>query len=298
MIPGQFDYYAPGSLQEAVSLLQEHGTDAMVLAGGQSLIPAMRFRLSVPGVLIDLNHIDDLRYIRESDGHLVIGAMCRESMVEDAEVVRSQYPLLADAARVIADPLVRNRATVGGNLAHADPANDHPAVMLAYGAELVAQGPEGTRTIAVDDFFVDLFENALADDEILTAIRIPTPGPGSGGAYVKLERKVGDYAISAVAVQLTLEDERCTAARIGLTNVSPVPMRAVAAEDVLVGQTLTDGEATASLLEEAGRAAAAACDPTPDLRGSEAYKRDLTRVLTKRAIRQAITRAKGGGGER
>jgi carbon-monoxide dehydrogenase medium subunit len=185
--------------------------------------------------------------------------------------------------------LVRNRATVGGNLAHADPANDHPAVMLAYDATLVAQGPDGTRTIAIDDFFVDLFQNALAADEVLTAIRVPTPGPHGGGAYVKLERKVGDYAISAVAVQLTLEGERCTTARIALTNVSPIPMRGTNAEAALVGQALTD-----DVVEAAGQAAAAECDPTPDLRGSVAYKRDLTRVLTKRAIRRAITRAKGG----
>lgn len=288
MIPGEFDYYSPGSLEEAVGLLQQHGFGAKLLAGGQSLIPAMRFRLSAPEVLIDLNNIEGLEYIRESNDHLAIGAMTREVMLEESEVIANGYPLLADAAQVIADPLVRNKATVGGNLAHADPANDHPAAMLAYDAELVALGPDGTRTIAVDDFFVGLFENALAEGEILTAIRIPTPGPNSGGAYVKAERKVGDYAVSAVAVQLTMDGDRCTAARIGLTNVNPTPMRARNAEQALVGQTVTD-----DVLEAAGQAAAAECDPSQDLRGSVAYKRDLTRVLTKRAIRKAMARATG-----
>jgi aerobic carbon-monoxide dehydrogenase medium subunit len=286
MIPGEFDYYSPRTLPEAVSLLQQHGYDAKIIAGGQSLIPAMRCRLALPEVLIDINSIEGLEYIREDNGHLAIGAMTRESDLEESALVQQKYALLADAARVIADPVVRNRATVGGNLAHADPANDHPAVMLAYNAELIALGPDGTRAIPIDDFFVDLFENALADNEILTEIRIPTPGANSGGTYHKIERKVGDYAISAVAVQLTMSGNTCTAARIGLTNVSPVPMRSTGAEQTLIGKVITE-----DVLEAAGQAAAAECDPSPDLRGSVAYKRDLTRVITKRAIRAAMARA-------
>lgn len=288
MITGEFDYYSPRTLQEAVALLDEHGDGAKILAGGQSLIPAMRFRLALPPVLIDINEIGDLGYVRESNGHLSIGAMTRESMLEESALVQENYPLLADAAAVIADPLVRNRATVGGNLAHADPANDHPAVMLAYDAQLVALGPKGTRAIAVDDFFTGLFETVLAHNEILTEIRIPTPGPNSGGAYVKTERKVGDYAVSAVAVRLTMQGDTCSQARIALTNVSPVPMRAKNAESALTGQEVTE-----EVLEAAGQAAADECDPSPDLRGSVAYKRDLTRVLTKRAIKKAVARAKG-----
>lgn len=291
MIPGKFDYYAPASVQEAVALLAEHGDDAKLLAGGQSLIPAMRFRLAMPEVLIDLNSVAGLQYVREQNGHLSIGAMTREVMLEESAVVQEKYALLADAARHIADPLVRSRATVGGNIAHADPANDHPAVMLAYDARLSAVGPNGTREIAIDDFFVDLFENSLASDEILTEIHISTPGPNSGGAYFKAERKVGDYAVSAVAVQLTMDGDRCAAARIGLTNVSAFPMRASGAEQALVGNMLTE-----ETLEAAGKAAAAECDPSPDLRGSVAYKRDLTRVLTKRAIRKAAERARGAEG--
>ncbi|MEM7133080.1 MAG: xanthine dehydrogenase family protein subunit M [Chloroflexota bacterium] len=286
MIPASFDYHTPSSVAEAIGLLQTHGYDAKILAGGQSLIPAMRFRLAQPAVLIDINQIEGLGYVREENGYLAIGSMTREADLDESVAVQSRYPLLADAAKVIADPLVRNLATVGGNIAHADPANDHPAVLLAYNAEVTAQGPNGTRAIAIDDFFVDLFANALADDEILTEIRIPTPGASSGGAYVKMERKVGDYAISAVAVQLTMSGDTCTAARIGLTNVSAVPMRATNAEQAIIGQALTD-----EVLEVAGQAAAAECDPSEDLRGSVEYKRDLTRVLTKRAIQQAAERA-------
>jgi carbon-monoxide dehydrogenase medium subunit len=289
MIPGAFDYHRPTSLDEAISLLEQSGGDAKILAGGQSLIPAMRFRLALPETLIDINRIGNLDHVREQDGYLAIGGLARESALDESSLVQSGYPLLADTARVIADPLVRNLATVGGNLAHADPANDHPATMLAYGATIVARGPGGERQIAVDDFFIGLFETALAPNEILTEIRIPTPSPGAGGAYVKVERKVGDYAVSAVAVQLELTGETVAKARIGLTNVSPVPMRAAGAEQALIGQAPTP-----ETLEAAGQAAAAECDPSADLRGSVAYKRDLTRVLTKRAIVQAVERAQGG----
>jgi carbon-monoxide dehydrogenase medium subunit len=214
--------------------------------------------------------------------------MTREVSIEESGVVKSSYPLLLDTAVVIADPLVRNQATVGGNIAHADPANDHPATMLAYNATLVAKGPGGERIIAIDDFFTGLFENALGDDELLTEIRIPKPGAGSGGAYVKFERKVGDYAISAVATQLQLDGDTIKAVRLGLTNVSGVPMRAENAEAELVGKTASE-----DVLEAAGKAAAAECDPSGDLRGSSDYKRDVTRVLLKRSVQQAISRAKG-----
>lgn len=288
MIPGDFTYYAPTSLAEAIKLLGDHGGDAKILAGGQSLIPAMRFRLAAPAALIDINNIADLGYIRTDNGHLALGAMTRESALEASELVQTKFHLLADAAHVIADPIVRNMATVGGNIAHADPANDHPAVMLAYGAQVIASGANGTRTIPIDEFFIGLFENALEPGEVLTEIRIPTPKAGSGGAYQKIERKVGDYAVSAVGVQLTLDGNICTAARIGLTNVSPVPMRAENAERALIGQAIT-----ADVLEAVGQAAAAECDPAGDLRGSEAYKRDLTRILIKRTIQVAAARAKG-----
>ncbi len=289
MIPGEFDYHSPTTLAEATALLDRLGDDAKILAGGQSLIPAMRFRLAAPETLIDLGRLSDLAYLREQDGQLRIGALTRESALEESDAVQSRYPMLADAAAVIADPLVRNLATVGGNIAHADPANDHPAVMLAYGATVVAHGPSGQRTIGIDDFFVVLFLNEPAPNEILTEIRIPTPGPGAGGAYLKIERKVGDYAVSAVAVQLTLSGDTIEGARVALTNVNPVPMRSPGAEAALNGRAADDAAIAA-----AGQAAAADCDPSGDLRGSVEYKRDLTRVITQRAIRQAVQRARGG----
>lgn len=289
MIPAAFDYHRPESLSEALSLLEQHTGDAKILAGGQSLIPAMRFRLAVPAVLIDLNQLDELRYVQEKGDHLAIGAMTREHALEDSGTIKQSFALLHDTAVVIADPLVRNQATVGGNIAHADPANDHPATMLAYNATAVARGPEGERSIPIDDFFTGLFENALTDNEILVEIRIPKPVAGSGGAYTKLERKVGDYAISAAAVQLRMEGDTVQEARVGLTNVSAVPMRAREAEATLIGKKIGD-----ELIEAAGRAAAAECDPSADLRGTVEYKRDITRVMVKRSIQQAVARAKGG----
>jgi carbon-monoxide dehydrogenase medium subunit len=288
MIPAEFDYHAPKSLDEAIALLAKHAGSVKLLAGGQSLIPAMRFRLASPEVLVDINGISQLEYVREQNGYLAIGALTRETALEESPLIAERYPLLLDTAKVVADPLVRQRATLGGNLAHADPANDHPATMLAYGAQVVAYGPKGERTIGIDDFFTGLFESALVEGEILTEIRIPSPKPGSSGAYLKIERKVGDYATSAVAVQLQLSGDVCQAIRIGLTNVSSTPMRALEAEARLTGQRLTDAD-----LEDAGRLAAAACDPSSDLRGSAEYKRDVTRVILKRAIRIAQSRAKG-----
>ncbi len=288
MIPAEFEYRAPASVDEAIALLASLGDGAKVLAGGHSLIPAMRFRLAQPGTLVDINGIKGLAYIREDSGYLAIGALTRESEIEHSDLVRRKYPILHDVSRVIADPLVRNRGTVGGNLAHADPANDHPAVMLAAGATLVARGKGGARQIAVDDFFIGIFETSLGAAELLVEIRVPTPGPSQGAAYEKLERKVGDYATSGVAVNLTLDGDVCRLVRIGLTNVSTVPMRAKAAEAALVGQRVTE-----ETLEKAGQAAARECEPSADLRGSVEFKRDVTRVLVKRAARRAIARAKG-----
>lgn len=288
MIPGKFSYYAPTSLNEAITLLSQQ-KGAKILAGGQSLIPAMKLRLAGPEVLIDINRITGLSYLREENGYLAIGATTRESAIDESALVQQKYALLADTAAVIADPIVRNLATVGGNLAHADPANDHPATMLAYGASVVAVGPKGERVIPIDSFFTGLFENSLAKDEILREIRVPMPAAHSGGAYLKRERKVGDYAVGGVAVNLTLDGDTCKSARIGLTNVSASPMRAKNAEAALVGKKLDD-----AAIKAAGTAAGAECDPSGDLRGSADYKRDIIRVLTMRAIRKAAERARGG----
>ena len=291
MIPGPFEYHRPESIEEALALLGEHGYEAKILAGGQSLIPLMRFRLAEPAQIVDVNRIQGLSGISEENGWLKIGALARESALERSAVVQDRYPLLADAAQVIADPLVRNLATVGGNLAHADPANDHPAAMLAYRAELVARGPDGERAIPIDEFFAGPFEPSLAPDEILTEIRIPTPGARSGGAYEKFERKVGDYAVAAAAVQITLaEDGTVAQAGIATTNVSFDLQRCAAAENALLGQQPTD-----EAIREAAQQAADAADPTSDLRGPADYKRGVTRTVTRRALQRALDRARANG---
>src|SRR5262249_28595092 len=207
MIPAAFDYHAPTSLTEATALLGRLGEDAKVLSGGQSLIPLMKLRFASPRHVVDINAIPDLAYVREADGYLRIGALVRECDLEQSELIRTRYPLLHDTSRVIADPIVRNLATVCGNIAHGDPANDHPAAMLALGAEVVAVGRGGERRIPIASFFTGPFATALRQDEILVEIRVPIPPPRSGGAYVKLERKVGDFATAAVAVQLTLRPD-------------------------------------------------------------------------------------------
>jgi carbon-monoxide dehydrogenase medium subunit len=289
MIPASFDYHAPASLSEAIALLQQHGDDAKVLSGGQSLLPLLKLRVGTAGHLVDIGRIPGLEYIKEEDGFLRIGGRTRESALERSELVKTKYPILYDTALVIADPLVRNRATVGGNLAHADPSNDHPATMLALGAEVTATGPGGQRTISVDQFFTGLFSTALAPDEILTEIRIPVPPPKSGGAYVKLERKVGDFATAAAAAQVTLgaggEIER---AGIGLTAAGPTPIKATDAERFLLKKK--PDQAT---IAEASRLAAAAASPAADRRGAVEYKREMARVLTARALTRAVERAGG-----
>lgn len=290
MIPRSFEYFSPRTLDEAVALLQKLGPEAKLLSGGQSLIPMMKLRLVSPEYIVDINRIPGLDYISETDGHLRIGALAREHQLESSDLVKSKFPLLADTAKVIADPLVRSQATVCGNLAHGDPANDHPATMLALGAKVIATGPKGQREIAIEDFFPGLFTTALEAEEILTEIRIPCPPPRSGGSYLKLERKVGDYATAGVAVQITLDNsETCTRAGIGLTNVGMTPIKAKQAEAFLTGKKLDD-----ATIQQAAELAASESQPMDDIRGSADYKRDLVRVLTARALQRASERAKGG----
>lgn len=291
LIPGSFDYLAAHSVNEAVALLDQHGEDAKVLAGGQSLIPLLRFRLARPTVLIDINRIDGLEYLRETDGTLHIGALTRESELDSSSLIRERYPILFDTSSVVADPVVRNWATVGGNIAHADPANDHPATMLALGARVVAVGPAGERVLPIEEFFTDMpFETALHSNEVLTEIRVPAPVKGSGGAYVKLERKVGDYAIAGVAAYITLDNNgNVSYAGIGLTNVGQVPIKARNAEQSLLGKPLNNAS-----IHQAADLAAAAAQPTSDTRGPAEYKRDMVRTLTVRALRKALARATGG----
>jgi carbon-monoxide dehydrogenase medium subunit len=289
MIPAPFDYHAPGSLAEAIGLLQQHGDDAKVLSGGQSLLPLLKLRLASTAHLVDIGRIPGLEYIKEEGGYLKIGGRTRESALERSDVIKAKYPILHDTALVIADPLVRNRATVGGNLAHADPANDHPATMLALGAEVVAAGAGGERVIPITQFFTGIFSTALRPGEILVEIRIPAPPPRNGGAYVKLERKVGDFATAAAAAQLTIgADGKVARAGIALTSAGPTPIKATAAEQFLLGK-LPDGAAIA----QASKLASDAASPSADRRGSVEYKREMARVLTARALAKAIARAGG-----
>lgn len=291
MIPGSFDYISANSVSEAIALLGQYGEDAKILAGGHSLIPILRYRLATPAVLIDINRIDGLEYLQETDGTLHIGALTREAELDSSPLIRNRYPILYDTARSIADPVVRNWATVGGNVAHADPANDHPATMLALGASIVATGPGGTRVIPVGEFFTDAtFETTLRPGELLTEIRIPAPTPGSGGAYFKLERKVGDYAIAGVAAYVQLDaNGLVTSAGIGLTNVGPAPIKAHAAEQSLLGKPL--GEQS---IRAAADLAEAASQPASDTRGPAEYKRAMVHTLCTRALKKAAARAQGG----
>lgn len=288
MIPGTFEYFSASTLDDAIRLIGEHGPEARVLAGGQSLIPLMKLRLAEPEVLVDLNGVDELTGIEERDDYLRIGAMTRHAELESSALIRSRYPLIADAAPRIADPLVRNRGTTGGSLAHADPAGDLGSVMTALGAEVVIAGPGGERTTSVDDLLLGPFTTSLEPNEILTEVRVPAPAAHSGGAYVKFERKVGDFATAAVAVQLARSNGTCEQIGIALTAVGPTSIRASAAEDSLRGGSLDEQG-----LRTAADLAAEAAQPAADLRGPVEYKRDLVRVLTLRALRRAIERAGG-----
>jgi len=287
MIPPAFEYLRPKTIPEALTHLEQHGDDAKILSGGQSLIPMMKLRLARPAYLVDINRIAGLSYVKEEGGFLKIGGLTREAEVESSPVVRSKYPLVFDTTRVIADPQVRNLATVGGNLAHGDPANDHPATMMALGAQIVATGKKGERVIPIESFFVGLFTTALEPGEILTEIRIPAPPPRSGGAYLKVERKVGDFATAAVAVELTLDDKGViNKAGIALTNVGPTPIKAKKAEEFLYGK-----KPDAATIAQAAELAAADAQPSDDLHGPAVYKKGLIKELTKRAIARALDRA-------
>jgi carbon-monoxide dehydrogenase medium subunit len=289
MIPAAFDYHRPGSLDEAIGLLARHGDQAKVLSGGMSLLPMLKLRLGAFEHLVDIGRIPGLDHVKEDGGFLRIGAMARQAALERSDLVRSKYPILADAVPLIADPLVRNRGTIGGNVANGDPANDWPAIVIALGATLVARGAKGERTIAASQFYKDVYTTALARDEILTEIRIPVPPARSGGAYFKLKRKTGDYATAAAAVQLALDAKGAVAScGIALTNAGPTPVEAVDAAKALVGKAPDE-----RTVAEAARLAAASANPSGDHRGSAEYKREMARVLTGRAVHKALERAGG-----
>ncbi len=289
MIPAAFKYAAPTTIEEAIDLLREGGGESKVLAGGHSLLPLMKLRLAAPTVLVDINRIGDLEYIREdaSIDRLRIGARTRHVTLEQSDVLGTRYPLLAETAGWIGDAQVRNRGTIGGSVAHADPASDWPATLLAARAELVAAGSGGERVIPMREFLLGTFSTALEPDELLVEIRVPLTRASTGGAYEKLERKAGDYAIVGVAVQLSLDwDGNVGGIGIGLCNVASTSVAATAAEAFLSGKPPAPDN-----VNEAARLAMEASDPVSDDRGPADYKRAMVRELTKRALNRALTRA-------
>ena len=285
MIPPAFAYHVPRSVGEAISLLSSLGDDAKLLAGGHSLLPMMKLRFAQPGALIDINRIPELRGIREEGGLIRIGAMTTESELIVSPLLQSRVPLLPEAAQLIADPQVRNRGTIGGDIAHGDPGNDHPAIAMALEATFVLQGPSGERHVLAADFFHGTYMTELAENEILTAILVKPFESGTGYAYQKLKRKTGDWATAGAAVVMRMGGGVVTEARIGLTNVAPTALRARAAEAALIGQPVND-----ATLAAVGEAVRAVCDPAEDLRGDAEYKTAMAAEMTQRAVRTAAAR--------
>jgi len=285
MIPPDFDYHAPRSVDEAIQLLGSLGPDAKLLAGGHSLLPMMKLRFALPSHLIDLNRIDELRGIREEGDTIVIGAMTSENALIDSALLQARVPLLPEVARQIADPQVRNRGTIGGDIAHGDPGNDHPAVAMALDATLVLTGPKGERSVPADGFFLGTYMTQMAEDEILTRIRVPAFAPKTGYAYHKLKRKTGDWATAAAAVVMQMQAGAVSRIRIALTNVAPTAVRVHDAETILLGRPLD-----AALIDQAVQAVMAACDPAEDLRGDIEYKTAMAGQMFRRALTQAAAR--------
>ncbi len=281
MIPAAFDYVAVPGVREAVAELVKRGEEAKVLAGGHSLIPLMKLRLSTPSFLVDIGRIRDLNYIRQTDGAIAIGALTTHHDIEFSDLVKERLPLLASAAGQIGDPQVRNRGTIGGAAVHADPAGDFPACLLALDAEFKVVGPRGERTIGAKDFFKDTFTSAPQSDEVLAEIRIPVPPPGSKGTYLKFSRRSQDWAIVAVAAQVTVRDRKFDRIAIGLTNMGSTPLRARAVEQTLAGKSAQEEE-----IRAAAARAAEGTSPPADLNGSPDYRRHLATVLTRRALEQ------------
>lgn len=289
MKPARFEYADPKSVAEAVSLLKQHEGEAKILAGGQSLMPLLNMRLARPGILVDLGKIGELSYIRESDGWLALGAMTTKRKVEDSPVVMNRQPLLHAATLLIAHPQIRNRGTIGGSMAQADPAAEYPAVAVALDAELRAAGPNGERTIKAADFFVSYLTTALDSAEVLTEVRVPTQPKGTGWSVAEIARRHGDFAMTGVATTLALDGGRCARTRIVLFGVGPTPVRATAAEQVVNGQKPSD-----KLFEQAaGTLNDNITEPLSDVHASAEYRRHLAQVVTRRALAEAVARAGG-----
>jgi carbon-monoxide dehydrogenase medium subunit len=285
MIPRPFEYHAPTSLPDVIALLGRYGDEAKLLAGGHSLLPMMKLRFAAPGHLIDLNKVSELRGITAIGSAVHIGSMTTENEIIFSSVLAENLPLLPEVARQISDPQVRYRGTIGGDISHGDPANDHPAVMLALDASFVLYGADGERVVPASAFFRGTYETALAPSEVMTQIRIPLPAKGSGASYAKLKRKTGDFATAAAAVVVRLERGVCTEARIALTNVGQTPLLAVDAAKSLMGK-----QVDIAAIHEAARQAMAICEPAPDLRGDEIYKTAMAGQMVERALKIALSR--------
>jgi aerobic carbon-monoxide dehydrogenase medium subunit len=291
MFPAAFDYQRARTTEDALDILAAHGDDARVLAGGQSLIPAMRFRLARPAVLVDINAVNELDYLRESDAHLVVGALARDHALETAKFIGERYRLLADAAAIVADPVVRQMGTLVGSLCHNDPAGDWPVVALASRAEISVRGKNGTRTVQADDFIVDSFTTAVGNGEMAVEARFPTPGARTSGSFQKIERKVGDFATASAAAQIALGPDGTIAdAGIAVGAVAAKALRVSEAEKLLRG-----AKPSKELVRAAMREAEKIADPSPDNRGSAEYKKAMAGVLVGRAITTALERLGVGG---
>ncbi|MGB8337408.1 MAG: xanthine dehydrogenase family protein subunit M [Burkholderiales bacterium] len=287
MIPPRFDYHAPKTIGEAVGLLSKYGDEAKLLAGGHSLLPMMKMRFTEPANLIDLNRIPELRGIKEDQGVIKIGAMTTENDVMNSALLKQKIPLLPEAVKHIADPQVRNRGTIGGDIAHGDPANDHPAIAMALDAVFVLVGPKGRRQVKATDFFLGTYMTAMSADEVLTEIQVAPFSPKTGYAYKKLKRKTGDWATAAAAVVMQMSGDKVTSVKISLTNVADKALRANAAEQLMMNQTLN-----ADLLAKVVAAVRSICTPAEDLRGNAEYKTAMAGEMTKRAILDAAARCK------
>jgi aerobic carbon-monoxide dehydrogenase medium subunit len=291
MIAAPFEYEAPATVEDAVRLLSELGDRGRVLAGGHSLIPLMKLRLAQPEVLVDIGRIEGLREVRADGDWLAIGALTTHSQVMADDIVRRECPVLAETAALIGDPQVRNRGTIGGALAHADPAADYPATVLALDAEIVAQGPQGRRTVPVTGFFTGLFTTALAPDELLVEVRVPRLGPGAGGAYLKRPNKASHYAVVGVAAVVRLEGGRVSRLGVGVTGAGSQPGRAPAVEQALLGEVPTE-----DAIARAAEGAAEGVDLLSDIHGSAEYRGAMARVYARRAVQEAVRRAGGAPG--
>lgn len=285
MIPPRFDYHAPKTVSEAVALLGQLGSDAKLLAGGHSLLPMMKLRFAQPEHLIDINRIPELKGIREEGANVVIGAMTVENELITSPILQAKVPLLCEAAKLIADPQVRNRGTIGGDIAHGDPGNDHPALSLAIDASFVLQGPSGRRTVSSNGFFLGTYMTQLEENEVLCEIHVPAFAQGTGFAYEKLKRKTGDWATAGCAAVIRRTGTQVSHVRIALTNVAPTALRAEAAEAALLGKPFT-----AENVKAAVAAAIAICDPAEDLRGDVEYKTAMAGEMVKRALNKAWSR--------